>query len=105
VAVLAPPTIKPAQVAPAETGARVSRNPESQWQLPENEYGECPSVSQLVEDKQLDAGQTTVDPWGQEYEVTCGDDEVVVSSPGPDKKKGNNDDIIIPKGAAVAEDE
>jgi hypothetical protein len=83
----------------------VIRNAVSQWQLAENEYGECPSVSQLVEDKQLDSGQTTVDPWGQEYEVTCGDDEVVVLSSGPDKKKGSKDDIIIPKRAASADEE
>jgi general secretion pathway protein G len=105
VAVVAIPKMKEAQVQSAETGARVIRNAVSQWQLAENEYGECPTVSQLVEDKQLDAGQTTVDPWGQEYEVTCGEEEVVVSSSGPDKKKGNTDDIIVPKGAAVPEGE
>lgn len=104
VAVVAIPKMKEAQIKSAETGARVIRNAVNQWQLAENEYGECPTVSQLVEDKQLDAGQTTVDPWGQEYEITCGEDEVVVISAGPDKKKGSKDDIIIPKGAAV-EDE
>ena len=91
VAVVAIPKMKEAQIQSAETGARVIRNAVSQWQLSENEYGECPSVSQLVEDKQLDAGQTTVDPWGQDYQVTCADDEVVVSSSGPDKKKGSKE--------------
>ncbi len=105
VAVVAIPKMKEAQIQSAETGARVIRNAVSQWQLAENEYGECPTVSQLVQDKQLDAGQTTVDPWGQEYGVSCGEDEVVVSSSGPDKKKGTKDDIVVPKGAAAAQEE
>lgn len=105
VAVVAIPKMREAQVQQAETGARVIRSAVSQWQLAENEYGECPTVSQLVEDKQLDAGQNTTDPWGEEYTITCADDEVIVSSTGPDKRKGTGDDIIIPKGAAVEEQE
>ena len=105
VAVVAIPKMKEAQVKAAETGARTIRNAVSQWQLSENEYSECPNVSQLIQDKQLDSGQTTVDPWGEEYEITCADDEVVVSSKGPDKKKGSKDDIVIPKGASAGEEE
>lgn len=105
VAVVAIPKMKEAQVQSAETGARVIRNAVSQWQLSENEYGECPNVSRLVQDKQLDAGQTTVDPWGEEYEIVCADDEVMVSSKGPDKKKGSKDDIVVPKGASADEGE
>ncbi len=103
VAVVAIPKMREAQVTQAETGARVIRSAVSQWQLAENEYGTCPTVSQLVEDKQLDSGQNTTDPWGQDYVVTCADDEVIVMSAGPDKKSGSKDDIIIPKGAAQAE--
>ena len=103
VAVVAIPKMREAQVTSAETGARVIRSAVSQWQLAENEYGTCPTVSQLVEDKQLDSGQNTMDPWGQEYVVTCADDEVIVMSFGPDKKSGSKDDIVIPKGAAQAE--
>ena len=105
VAVVAIPKMREAQVQQAETGARVIRSAVSQWQLAENEYGECPTVSQLVEDKQLDSGQNTTDPWGQDYLITCADDEVIVSSSGPDKKKGSKDDIVIPKGATGAETE
>jgi general secretion pathway protein G len=104
VAVIAIPKMKEAQVQQAATGARVIRSAVSQWQLAENEYGECPTVSQLVEDKQLDAGQNTTDPWGQDYTITCADDEVIVSSTGPDKKPGNADDIVIPKGATAVEE-
>lgn len=105
VAVVAIPKMKEAQITQAETGARVIRSAVSQWQLAENEYGECPTVTQLVEDKQLDSGQNTTDPWGQEYVITCADDEVIVSSGGPDKKRGSKDDVIIPKGAAQTEAE
>lgn len=105
VAVIAIPRMREAQVQQAETGARVIRSAVSQWQLAENEYGECPTVSQLVEDKQLDSGQNTTDPWGQDYTITCADDEVIVSSTGPDKKKGTADDIVIPKGAVAADEE
>lgn len=104
VAVVAIPKMKEAQIKAGETGARTIRNAVSQWQLSENEYSECPNVSQLIQDKQLDSGQTTVDPWGQEYEITCADDEVVVSSMGPDKKKGTKDDIVIPKGASAGDE-
>ncbi|HXS17356.1 MAG TPA: type II secretion system protein GspG [Polyangiaceae bacterium] len=105
VAVVAIPKMREAQVTQAETGARVIRSAVSQWQLAENEYGTCPTVSQLVEDKQLDSGQNTTDPWGQDYVITCADDEVIVTSAGPDKKAGSKDDIVIPKGAAQAEGE
>lgn len=101
VAVVAIPKMKEAQIQSAETGARVIRNAVSQWQLAENEYSECPNVSRLIQDKQLDAGQSTTDPWGEEYEIACVDDEVVVASKGPDKKKSTADDIVVPKGAAV----
>jgi general secretion pathway protein G len=105
VAAVAIPKMKEAQIKQAATGARVIRTAVSQWQLAENEFGECPSVSQLIEDKQLDSGQDTSDPWGQDYAITCADDEVIVASSGPDKKVGSDDDIVIPKGAAAPSDE
>lgn len=97
VAVVAIPKMKEAQVSAAKTGARVIRSAVSQWQLSENEYGTCPTVSQLVQDKQLDAGQETNDPWGEAYTIECTEDDVVVSSAGPDKQVGSGDDIVIPE--------
>ena len=104
VAVVAIPKMKVAQITSAGTGARVIRTAVNQWQLAENEYSTCPTVSQLVSDKQLDAGQQTADPWGQDYVITCADDEVIVASAGPDKKMGSKDDIVIPKGAEANEE-
>ncbi len=102
VAVVAMPKLREAQASTAENACRVIRNAVSQWQMAENEYGTCPTVSQLVQDKQLDAGQETDDPWGQPYTIACTEDEVIVSSTGPDKKAGSKDDIVIPKGAKAA---
>lgn len=102
VTVFALPRYKESQITAAETGARVVRAAVQQWQLANNEYGTCPTVSQLVQDKQLDSGQSTDDPWGSPFLISCNDDDVAVASPGPDKKQGTADDIVIPKGAAVS---
>jgi general secretion pathway protein G len=100
VAVFALPKYKEAQIKNAETGARIVRTAIQQWQAANNETS-CPTMSQLVQEKQLDPGQSTKDSWNQDYTLTCTDDEVIVSSNGPDKKKGTKDDIMIPKGAGT----
>jgi len=99
VAVFALPKYKEAQIKNAETGARVVRTAIQQWQAANNETS-CPTMSQLVQEKQLDPGQSTKDSWNQDYTLTCTDDEVIVQSNGPDKKKGTKDDISVPKVAA-----
>jgi general secretion pathway protein G len=100
VAVFALPKYKEAQIKNAETGARIVRTAIQQWQAANNETS-CPTMSQLVQEKQLDPGQSTKDSWNQDYTLTCTDDEVIVSSNGPDKKKGTKDDIMVPKGAGT----
>jgi general secretion pathway protein G len=105
VAAFALPKFREAQKTQAETGARIVRTAIQQWQAANNETT-CPTISQLVQEKHLDPGQNTNDPWGQAYALVCSDDEVTVISSGPDKKKGSKDDIAIPKGAtAAAEDD
>ena len=101
VAVFALPKFKEAQIKNAETGARIVRTAVQQWQAAINETS-CPPISQLVQEKELDPGQSTNDSWNQPYTLTCTDDEVIVSSNGPDKKKGTKDDITVPKGAGTA---
>jgi general secretion pathway protein G len=101
VAVVAIPKMKEAQIKTAETAARTVRSAVSQWQLSNNDYGTCPTISELVQDKQLDSGQNTADPWGSDFKISCDGDEVVVASAGPDKKPGTKDDIVVPKGAAA----
>jgi general secretion pathway protein G len=101
VAVFALPKYREAQISSAETGARVIRTAVQNWQAANNESS-CPTISQLVQEKHLDPGQNTNDSWGQPYQLSCSDDEVVITSAGPDKKKGTKDDIRVPKGAAPA---
>lgn len=99
VAVFALPAFQKAQVKTAETAARTIRNAVHQWQALNAETA-CPTVSQLIEEKQIDPGTETNDPWGNGYSITCANDEVIVASMGPDKKKDTDDDIVIPKGAS-----
>jgi general secretion pathway protein G len=101
VAFFALPKFKEAQVKTAESAARVIRQAAQSWQATNNESS-CPTVSQLVQDKLLDPGQNTADPWGQAFTLTCADDDVTVTSTGPDKKKGTKDDVSIPKVAVPA---
>jgi len=100
VTVFALPKYREAQVKSAETWARTIRAAIQNWQAASNETG-CPTISQLVQEKHLDPGTSTKDPWQQEFILTCTEDEIFVSSMGPDKKKGTKDDIQIPKAAAV----
>ena len=53
VAVFALPKYKEAQIKNAETGARIVRTAIQQWQAANNETS-CPTMSQLVQEKQLD---------------------------------------------------
>ena len=101
VAVFALPKYKEAQIKSAETGARIVRTAVQQWQAANNEIT-CPTISQLVQEKQLDPGQSTKDSWNQDFSLNCTDEEVIISSNGPDKKKGTKDDIVVPKGLGTA---
>lgn len=103
VAVFALPKFKEAQIKSAETGARVIRTAVQDWQRVNNE-STCPTVSQLVQEKHIDSAANTDDPWGEEYVLTCTEDDVYVVSKGPDKKKSTKDDISVPKGVAVADE-
>ncbi len=101
-AVFALPRYREAQIKSAETWARTIRAAVQNWQSSSNEIS-CPTVSQLVQEKHLDSGTSTVDPWGQAFTLTCTEDEVFVLSNGPDKKKGTKDDIQIPKATTATE--
>jgi general secretion pathway protein G len=104
VTVFALPKYRDAQKTTAETGARVIRQAVQGWQATNNEIS-CPTISQLVQEKQLDPGANTNDPWGTAYALNCTEDDVIVSSAGPDKKKGTKDDIRVPKGATESAEE
>ena len=99
VAVYAIPRMNQAQVDQAGTDARTIRQAAMQWQVT-NAGADCPSISQLKQEKFLDPDTDGNDPWGQAYVLNCSDGSISVSSAGPDKKKGSPDDIQVPKGAA-----
>jgi general secretion pathway protein G len=98
VTVFALPRYREAQIKNAEVGARTIRGAVQNWQVSSNEMT-CPTISQLVQEKHLDPGANTNDPWNQPYTLNCTDDEVIVTSGGPDMKKGTQDDIRVPKTA------
>ncbi len=104
VTVFALPKYRDAQKTTAETGARVIRQAVQSWQATNNEVA-CPTVSQLVQEKQLDPGANTNDPWGTPYVLNCSEDDVTVISAGPDKKKGTKDDLRVPKSMSGSSDE
>ncbi len=97
VAAVAIPRLNDASKTQARTNCRGVRNAVKQWRVSEGDYTGCPTMSQLIEDKFLDAGQDLNDPWGQSYDISCSDDEVTVTSPGPDKNLGSKDDISVPQ--------
>jgi general secretion pathway protein G len=103
VAVFALPRFKEAQIKTARSGAQTVRQAVLQWQL-SNAEETCPSVSQLVQEKFLDTGSDNKDPWGQEYDIQCTGDDVMVSSGGPDKQKGGADDITVPSSGRSGEE-
>lgn len=103
VAIFALPKLKEAQVSTARTSAKVMRRAVQNWQRVNNDYG-CPSVSQLVESKELDSTSETDDPWGSPWVLSCTDDEVFVESLGPDKQAGTEDDISVPEQRSASDE-
>ena len=90
------PKFRQAQIDTATTNAREIRNAVNRWRAMRG-GDECPTVSQLVQDKEIDSASKTTDPWDSPYKIRCVDDETIVSSPGPDKKEGSKDDIVVPE--------
>lgn len=91
------PRWQKAQVDTATTNARAIRNAAISWRATSGDDG-CPTVSQLVADKMIDSASKTEDPWGAAFKIVCTEDDIMVTSSGPDKKDGTQDDIAVPKG-------
>lgn len=102
VAVTALPKFRQAQVDTANTSAREIRNAANRWRALKG-GDDCPTVSQLVQDKEIDTASKVTDPWDQPFAIRCEGDETIVSSPGPDKKEGTKDDIRIPESSKSAD--
>lgn len=93
------PKFNEAKIQNAETNARELRNAVNRWRATRGGT-DCPTVSQLVQDKEIDSAAKTTDPWDMPYKIECADEETYVSSAGPDKKEGSQDDIVIPSRSA-----
>ena len=57
----------------------------------------CPTLSVLKEDHSLLRIAREDDAWGNRFRVLCQDDELVVSSAGPDGKPNTADDVRVPR--------
>jgi general secretion pathway protein G len=90
------PKFRQAQIDTAKTNAREIRNAVNRWRATRGGT-DCPTVSQLISDKEIDSASKVDDPWGAAFKIVCTDDDVQISSPGPDKKDGTQDDIMIPE--------
>ncbi len=89
------PKFKDAQIKNADQNAREIRNAVTRFRSRGTD--QCPTVTQLVSEKEIDSASKLDDPWGSAYKIECAEDEVYVLSVGPDKKEGTADDISIPK--------
>jgi general secretion pathway protein G len=94
------PKFRGAQIETASQSAREIRNAVTRYRARGTD--QCPTVAQLVSEKEIDTASKIDDPWGSAFKIECGDDEVWVMSNGPDKKEGTADDISVPKKAAGA---
>lgn len=90
------PKFNEARVKTADQNARELRNAVMRWRAT-HAPDQCPSLSQLVQDKEVDSASVKEDPWGSPYKILCADDEVTIVSLGPDKKENTADDVSIPK--------
>jgi general secretion pathway protein G len=89
------PKFKDAQIKNADQNAREIRNAVVRYRARGTDS--CPTVTQLVSEKEIDTASKLDDPWGTAYKIECAEDEVYVLSVGPDKKEGTPDDISVPK--------
>jgi len=89
------PKFRSAQVDTATGNAREIRNAANRWRASHGGT-DCPTVSQLIQDKEIDSASKVDDPWGVAFKILCNEDDTTVSSSGPDKKEGTKDDIVVP---------
>jgi len=92
------PKFKDAQVKTADQSAREIRNAVTRFRSRGTD--QCPTVTQLVSEKEIDSASKLDDPWGSAFKIECAEDEVFVLSLGPDKKENTADDISVPKKGA-----
>ena len=98
VAVVAVPKYQESQKNQAKIDARTIHPIAEKYRV--DHPGVCPTVEQLRAEKELSAASKITDPWDTPYKIVCSDEDIYVTSFGPDKKENTNDDIRIPEAAA-----
>ncbi len=98
VAVVAVPAFAKAQIKQAQTDARTIHPVAEKYRV-DHSGDQCPTVELLREKNELSKTSKVTDPWDMPYKILCGDEEITVSSFGPDKKENTADDIRIPDNA------
>ncbi len=99
VAVVAIPKFQQARIDQAKIDLRTIHPVAEKWRI-DHVGEECPTVERLRAERELSTAAKLSDPWDSPYKIFCGDDEVIVSSFGPDRKEGTQDDIRIPEAIA-----
>jgi general secretion pathway protein G len=89
-----------AKVGTAETGAKNIRKVVMGY-LALKGTKDCPSMATLVTENEVDGD--TKDPWGNPYTIECTEDDVIVSSSGPDGQDNSGDEIVARKATAEEE--
>lgn len=95
VAVVAVPKFQQAQVNSAKTNALEIHRIAEMWRA--THASECPTVERLKAEKEIASTAKITDSWDSPYKIVCADDEIIVSSFGPDKKENTADDIRVPE--------
>lgn len=86
------PRLQEARIEQARTDSLAVRSAVELY-LAQDPSADCPSVSDLVDERILNASTRTTDPWDHEFNVECDGDEIAVTSDGPDGQPGTEDDI------------
>ncbi len=86
------PQLERARIEQTRTDSQTIRSAVELY-LAQNPGGDCPSVSDLVDEHMLNGNTNTQDQWGNEFIVDCESDDPVVTSNGPDGQSGTEDDV------------
>lgn len=93
--------LEKARVDTTTQSARVIRDAVKAQRIHDSSVA-CATIDDLVRAGVFDAANKRTDAWDQSFAIKCLDNEVIVSSAGPDKKSGTDDDISIPTAAQLA---
>lgn len=86
------PRLREAQVEQARTDSLAVRSAVELY-LAQDPTADCPTMSDLTEERILSSSTRTEDPWGNAFNIECDGDDITVTSNGPDGEGGTEDDV------------